>query len=150
MSASGIFPSDSWTVSQGSTAQGPIFVRYRSGDPSEGDKSLFNKLILVRWVYEPREGTGLPQTADMYAMDEFEDRILDASDEAGWWGSCVAVVTHDAVREWRFYAPDLDAFQREFSEALRDFGPYPLDLRAFDDPDWNGLAELRDSARKPT
>lgn len=78
-------------------------------------------------------------------MEEFEGAVLDASDEACWWGSCVAVVTHNGSREWRFYTPDVDGFQREFSEALRGLGPYPLDLQVFDDPGWNGFAEIRES-----
>ena len=88
----------------------------------------------------------MPKTEDRDLMEEFEERILDASDEARWWGSGVAVVTHNSVKEWRFYTPDPDAFQLEFSNALRGLGPYPLELQVFDDPDWNGFAEIRGSA----
>ncbi len=145
MTASGIFPSDNWAIAEGQTPKGPIIMRYRTGDPSPADRELFDKLILARWAYEPSEVPGLPPSELLGSMEEFEEAVLDASDEARWWGSCVAVITHNGAREWRFYTPDVDAFQKEFSEALRGLGPYPLDLQVFDDPDWNGFAEIRES-----
>ncbi|WP_073975894.1 DUF695 domain-containing protein [Erythrobacter donghaensis] len=143
MSSSGIFPSDQWTVASGKTESGLMIARFRSGEPSDADRELFGKLVLVRWPFEQREGSGLPTNQAMAAMDEFEDRILEASDADRWWGSGVAVITHEGTREWRFYTPDVDSFVQEFSAALRGLGPYPLELQAFDDPDWNGFAEIR-------
>jgi hypothetical protein len=143
VSGSGIFPSDEWTLASGETENGLMFTRFRSGQPSDADRELFNKLVLVRWSFECREGSGLPTNEAMAAMDEFEDRILEASDAEKWWGSGVAIVTRDGTREWRFYTPDVPSFLQEFSEALRGLGPYPLELQAFDDPDWDGFDEIR-------
>lgn len=143
MSGAGIFPSGQWTVASGETENGLMIARFRSGEPSDADRELFSKLVLVRWSFEQYESSGLPTNEAMAAMAEFEDRILEASDADGWWGSGVAVVTHGGTREWRFYTPDVASFQQEFSAALRGLGPYPLDLEAFDDPDWNGFAEIR-------
>ncbi|WP_299192138.1 DUF695 domain-containing protein [uncultured Erythrobacter sp.] len=143
MSKSGIFPTDDWTVAQGATLDGPIFMRYRTGEPTQADRERFDKLVIVRWAYNPDEMNGLPTSETTASMGEFEDPVLDASDDAGWWGSCVAIITHNGAREWRFYTPDVGAFQTEFSESLRGLGPYPLDLQVFDDPDWNGFAEVR-------
>ncbi|WP_459786898.1 DUF695 domain-containing protein [Alteriqipengyuania sp. 357] len=147
MSSSGIFPTDEWTVAQGKTSTGPLLARYRSGLPSTADRDLFAKLIMVRWAYEPSDTSGLPNSKDMAAMEEFEDRILEASDNDRWWGSCVAIITHDGRREWRFYTPDIASFQAEFSNALSGLGPYPLELQVYDDPEWAGLAEIRDGAQ---
>lgn len=80
-------------------------------------------------------------------MEKFEERILDASDRDAWWGSGVAIVTHDGAREWRFYTPDVGTFVQEFSQALSGMGPYPIELEAFEDPDWAGLQDLRHNAR---
>ncbi len=146
MSDSGIFPSDDWVLSEGQTEVGPIIVRVRSGEPSSADKALFTNLLVVRWAYEAGE-FGLPPRDVLESMVEFEDRILDASDGDRWWGSGVAVITHDGVREWRFYTPDVGAFQAEFSRALAGLGPYPLDLQVFEDPEWVGFSEIRDLAR---
>ena len=35
-------------------------------------------------------------------MDPFETAVLDAADEAKWWGVGVAVITRPGRREWRF------------------------------------------------
>lgn len=58
---------------------------------------------------------------------------------------CAAIFATSDTREWRFYTPDADAFQREFGEALRGLGHIPPDLQVFDDPDWKGFAEIRES-----
>ena len=145
MSASGIFPTDEWTVAQGNTPAGPIIMRYRTGDPSPADRELFNKFIIVRWAFESGETPGMPSPEDHQSMVEFEEPVMDASDEAETWGSCVSIVTHNETREWRFYTPDQETFMREFNEVLKGLGPYPLDLQVFDDPDWTGFAEIRES-----
>lgn len=145
MSASGIFPNDDWALAQGHTPEGTMILRFRTGNPSEADRELFNKLIMVRWAYDQQDTSGLPSSDVIDLMDEFEERVLDASDEARWSGSCVAVVAHNGVREWRFYTPDTSTFQTEFSKALGGMGPYPLDLQVFDDPDWTALGEIREN-----
>lgn len=142
MSGAGIFPSDQWTLVSGETEGSLMIARLRSGDPSDKNRALFGKLVLVRWSFERRESSDLPTNSAMAAMDEFEDRIIDMSDEEKWWGSCVAIVTRDGTREWRFYTPDVGSYMQEFSAAQRGLGPYSLELQAYDDPDWNGIAEI--------
>ena len=144
MSKSGIFPSDDWAVVEGETPTGPMFLRFRQGNPSEADRNLFNKLIIARWVFPPRDHTGLPNAELIEQMYQFETTIVDASDADGNWGSCVAVITHAGMRKWRFYTPDVDIFQHEFRECLRGLGPYPLRFEIFEDPEWNGLKQIRE------
>ena len=107
MSKSGIFPSDDWAVVEGETPTGPMFLRFRQSNPSESDRNLFNKLIIARWAFPPRDHTGLPSAELIEQMDQFETTIVDASDADGHWGSCVAVITHAGMRKWRFYTPTL-------------------------------------------
>ena len=147
MSNSGIFPTDEWALSEGETDKGPVFIRFRRGDPAVEDQQKFSTLIVVIWEYEPRDDSGLPTSATMDEMDEFEARILDASDADRDWGSCVAVITFNGAREWRFYTPDVEIFQNEFSNALSGLGPYPLQFDVLDDPEWLGLSDIRDNAR---
>lgn len=143
MSKTGIFPNDEWTIFAGEAEAGPIFVRCRSAQPSDADKELFSKLILIRWQYDPGDASGLPSPEDMATMEVFEERILDASESDASWGAGVAVITHNGVREWQFYTPDVSVFETQFNEALRDLGPYPLELQVFDDPEWNAFEEFR-------
>jgi len=141
----GIFPDDNWSVGQGETERGPIIIRVRGSEPNPADRALFTKLIFIRWEFEARDASGLPTSEEMAQMDQFEDRVLEESDRDPSWGSGVAVITHDGVREWRFYTPDTNLFQKRFSACLDGLGPYPLDLEVFDDPEWNGFYELLQS-----
>ena len=143
MSASGIFPTDEWTFGTGKVEAGPIFVRFRSGLPSDADVALFSTLVIIKWPFAPNE-LGLPDTEVLEAMGEFEETVLEASDEDKFWGTCVSIFTEPGFREWRFYTPDATQFSDQFSQALSGLGPYPLDIQAFDDPEWGGFHEIRD------
>ncbi len=124
-----------------------MLVRYRTGEPDPVEKAKFTHLVIVTWPFDLGDQSGLPTSETLDAMGEFELRILDASDQDAWWGSGVAIVTHDGTREWRFYTPDVATFVQEFSQALSGVGPYPIELQAFEDPDWTGFVEVRHAAR---
>jgi len=98
-------------------------------------------LVIVSWKYDPDANGGLPSSAVLAEMEAFETAVLDAS-EAGAWGHGVAVVTTAGVREWRFYTGGAQDFMLEFSHSLSGMGPFPIELTAYDDPDWNALREL--------
>jgi ferredoxin-NADP reductase len=57
-------------------------------------------------------------------------------------GVLVASITGAGVREWRFYSIGPDAFMDALNTALEQHPEYPLEFEAFEDPDWNALAEL--------
>jgi len=147
MSGTGIFPNDQWTLAAGHGDAGPMFVRYRPGEPDPVEKAKFTYMVIATWPFEPSNQSGLPTSETLDAMGEFEERILDTSDRDAWWGSLVAIMTHDGTREWRFYTPDVGTFVQEFNQALSGMGPYPIQLQAFKDPDWTGLVEVRHDAR---
>ena len=111
------------------------------------DRELFSTLVLTKWRFDPLANDGLPPSELLGRMDEFEDQILESL-ESAHWGAGVAVVTHNGCREWRFYTPDAQEFVQRFSESLAGFGPYPLELEAFQDPDWTALEELHSSAKQ--
>jgi len=144
--SSGIFPTDQWTFAQGHLGDNPVLVRYRQGNPAPADKELFSNLIMVSWVFEPADDSPFPTGEIAASMEEFEDRVLTQADDDAFWGSGVAVVTTPGRREWRFYTPDPQVFVENFSKALSGMGPYPIELEAFADPDWNALEELRNMA----
>ena len=144
MTAAGIFPTDEWTLVTGDTPDGPLHLRFRTDMPSEADRVLFKHVVLARWRYRPHpQHPGMPTGPDMSLMTEFEDLIIEASDTARSWGSAVAIVTHNGMREWRFYTPDVELFQQHFNEALAGYGPYPLEFEVFDDPEWLAFHEVK-------
>jgi Family of unknown function (DUF695) len=143
MSPSGIFPTVEWTFSQGLINGERVLARVRSGLPSAADVGLFKNLILVEWVFDPQGNGGLPTNETLDEMERFETAVLNASDEAGWCGTGVAVITWPDRREWRFYAPQVQDFLQQFSNSLAGLPVYPLKIEAFLDESWNGLREFQ-------
>jgi hypothetical protein len=74
-------------------------------------------------------------------MDAFEEAVTAAVQDSGA-GVLVASLTGAGVREWRFYTLGPDAFMDALNAGLESHPEYPLEFDAFEDPDWNALAEL--------
>lgn len=74
---------------------------------------------------------GLPAPADVPALQELEQHLVDA---AAAEGRLVAVMTLEGVREWMFYARSSD-----WADDVRGRG---LSVVVHEDPTWHGLQEL--------
>lgn len=122
---------------------GPFLSRYRNGMPSSADRALFSNLVIIRWQYADPNTGSLPDDDTLDQMTEFEDAVLEASDHEKYWGSGVAVLTENGIREWRFYTPDTSEFMDNFNRVLSEMDPFPLAFEAYDDPEWIALAELQ-------
>ncbi|HEX7930764.1 MAG TPA: DUF695 domain-containing protein [Sphingomicrobium sp.] len=147
MSESGIFPTDDWVMARGMGPNGPVLARYRSGIPASADRALFSNLVVIRWQYADANAGTLPDDDTLDEMAEFEDAVLDASDHEKYWGSGVAVLTENGMREWRFYTPDTSEFMSNLNRVLAEKEPFPLDFQVFDDPEWLALTELQQAPR---
>ena len=130
-------------MARGMGPNGPILARYRSGMPSSADKALFSNLVIIRWRYADENAGALPDDDTLDEMTEFEDAVLDTTDHEKYWGSGVAVLTENGVREWRFYTPDTSEFMENLNRVLTGKQAFPLDFQVFDDPEWLALAELQ-------
>lgn len=122
---------------------GPVLSRYRNDMPSSADRALFSNLVIIRWQYADPNTGSLPDDDTLDQMIEFEDAVLEASDHEKYWGSGVAVLTENGIREWRFYTPDTSEFMDNFNRVLSEMDPFPLVFEAYDDPEWLALAELQ-------
>lgn len=122
---------------------GPVLSRYRNDMPSSADRALFSNLVIIRWQYADPNTGSLPDDDTLDQMTEFEDAVLEASDHEKYWGSGVAVLTENGIREWRFYTPDTSEFMDNFNRVLSEMDPFPLAFEAYDDPEWLALAELQ-------
>lgn len=138
----GIYDNDNWTVAQGEVDDHPFIIRARSSLPSAVDREFFSHLILISWGYDANANNGFPPEQIQEDMDSFETALFDSFDENSAEGCGVAVVTTDGTRQWRFYAPDTEAFMEALNQALVGQPPYPIELEAYDDPEWGALAEL--------
>ena len=130
-------------MARGMGPNGPILARYRSGMPSSADKALFSNLVIIRWRYDDENAGPLPDDDTLDEMTEGEDVVLDSADHEKYWGSGVAVLTENGVREWRFYTPDTSEFMENLNRVLTGKQAFPLEFQVFDDAEWLALAELQ-------
>ena len=130
-------------MARGMGPNGLVLVRYRSGMPSSADKALFSNLVIIRWLYADENAGTLPDDDTLDEMAEFEDAVLNTADHEKYWGSGVAVLTENGVREWRFYTPDISEFMENLNRVLTGKPAFPLEFQVFDDPEWLALAELQ-------
>jgi len=138
----GPYPDETgWLVGQtDEDDDGGLIIRCRSRVPDAAARKGWEHLVIVGWTYEADE-TGMPLKAVDRQMDAFEEAVQPALQASGA-GVLVASITGAGVREWRFYSIGPDAFMDALNTALDKHPEYPLEFEAFEDPDWNALAEL--------
>lgn len=140
--AVGPFDDDLWTVGEAEAEDGvSMIVRFRSHLPSPAARADWPHLVQIGWSCETAGEDGMPDDVESGLQDAFEDALLASVDARGD-GVQVASLTGGGVREWRYYVRDPDAFFRTLNEALGSHPEYPLEFGVFEDPEWEGLAEL--------
>jgi hypothetical protein len=138
----GPYADDQWIVGHSDEDDdGPLIVRCRAHLPEPAARKAWEHLVLIGWSYEDADGTGLPPKAVDKQMDAFEEAVAASVQNSGA-GVLVASITGGGVREWRFYTLGPDAFMDALNTALETHPEYPLEFDAFEDPDWNALAEI--------
>ena len=134
-----MFESDDWVISTAATDAGNLIIRSRSEIPSPDLRADHKSLVIITWPFEGSPA-GMPDQETYDVMIGMEDALFDAlSDD---WGVEVASITGGGQKEWRFYTPDPDTFAARFSQSLASHPAYPIELAAFEDSDWQCLAEL--------
>ena len=136
------YSDDDWTLATIEGGEnGPSVARFRTRLPPRTEREAWVHLIIIGWAYEPRDDSGLPNPDDHERMCAFED-AMEATVEAQDAGTQAVSITGGGAREWRYYTRDTGKFLEAMNAALHGQPPYPLELDAFVDPEWDALAEL--------
>jgi hypothetical protein len=140
--AVGPFDDDLWTVGEAEAEDGvSMIVRFRSHLPAPAARADWPHLVQIGWSCETADEDGMPDDVESGLQDAFEDALLASVDARGD-GVQVASLTGGGVREWRYYSRDPEAFFQTLNDALSSHPEYPVEFGVFEDPDWEGLAEL--------
>ena len=140
--AIGPFDDDLWSVGEAEAPDGvSMIVRFRSHLPAPAAREAWRHLVQIGWSCESADDDGMPDDVESGLQDAFEDALLGQVDAQGH-GAQVASLTGGGVREWRYYTRDPEAFFGALNEALSSHPEYPLEFTVFEDPEWEGLAEL--------
>lgn len=132
---------ESWSIDEGETENGlPFTIRFREDLPDKNAIRKLKTLIVISWLYDSADGTGMPTEEVLNQMEDFENLIDEAIVEKGT-ARLMTVFTGEGVREWQFYTDDEEFFIRKFNEALEGKPVLPLDLEALEDENWEAYTD---------
>jgi hypothetical protein len=115
-------------------------IRYRTPVLQPNETGTFARCLRVLWPYAPEGSGAMPSAADSEQMKVFEDRLCYAL-EHDVHAALAAVLTFDGARQWVFYTSDVPTCGRRLAAMPQEAERYPIELDAFDDPEWDYLRE---------
>jgi hypothetical protein len=124
-----------WAIAQGETHDGqPMLLRIKQYEDAFPRARYEHRLNIV-WPVAAGSVDGMPDQADMDAMQVFENRLC-AAIEADSQATLGLVITGAGEREWVFYCRDAQEFMQRLSAMPHDGAPYPIRIEYERDPDW--------------
>src|SRR5215203_609338 len=132
---------ESWMQDEGELENGlPYTLRFREDLPDEKEIKKLATLVVISWLFDSADGTGMPTDEVLDQMEDFENLIDEALVEKGT-ARLMTVFTGEGVREWQFYTDDEEFFMRKFNEAMGGKPVLPLDIEAFEDENWDAYKD---------
>ena len=84
---------------------------------------------------EPDE-SGLPSDDEAEALNEFEDRLVNAVEPDNHSVLAIAMTT-GGVREWVFHTSDVKGFVDRLTKMPQNESRYPIEIHHQHDPEWH-------------
>ena len=130
-----------WVSEEGALENGlPFTIRFREDLPEKSELKRLNTLIVISWLFESLDGTGMPADEIEDQMEAFENLLDDALVDKGT-ARLVTVFTGEGLREWQFYTDDEEFFIRKFNEAMEGQPVLPLEIEALEDENWDSYKD---------
>jgi len=134
---------DTWSVATAEDDGKPLIFRIRNKPPSFASKKTFPHLLAVSWQYEPPNESGMPPEELADRMGQLED-VLEEAFEGACQAFLSVIATGNGVREWQWYARNLDDVMTLVNETLGELEPFPVAFSFQDDPDWTAYSRFLD------
>lgn len=125
---------DNWSLAEGQYEESVLVIRFRDCDLSSLRSKKFPKRFQVTWVYE-HNGSGMPSSKLSQEMAVFENRLVEALEESSQ-GVLAAVITTDGYRQWVYYSVNIKVFGGALTNIPQEEEPYPINIEASDDVNW--------------
>lgn len=125
-----------WTVaSKGLETDAPSFLRICQ-IPKDFARSNYPERIHIYWTMARPDHSGLPTPEESQMLQSFEDRLTRAvlPDKHA---VLVVTATSEGVREYLFYAKDVEGFMLRLQDMPHPHGRYPIELEQESDPGWS-------------
>jgi hypothetical protein len=128
---------ESWSLATAEDDGKPLLFRIRNQPPPFARKDQFPHLLAVSWSYEPADESGMPSDDEHARMNELEDLLVAALEDA-MQAFLTVIVTGNGVREWQWYARAPERAMELVNESLGELEPFPVEFSIQDDPEWSG------------
>lgn len=131
---------DTWSVGEAMLDDHPMLIRIRQNlRPMAGHPELPHRLRVV-WEYAPDNASGLPSPEIGEHMEQCENALVAVFEHDN-----TTVLTHvltcDGLRQWVFYASDIQLCADRLNEALPHDPPMPIELSVDSDATWTEYLE---------
>ncbi len=137
---------DRWILAQGEEEGRPILLRLRSETPPGIELGDYPILLNVYWGFKDPDNNGMPSDSTLAAMGDLE-KSLDELEYAGH-GFFTLSITGNQRKEWIWYIRDRSEFMRELNRVLGGHEPFPIELRAQQDSEWQAYKSLASQFQK--
>lgn len=126
---------DTWSVGDAMLDDLPMLIRIRQNlRPMAGHPELPHRLRVV-WEYPPDNASGLPSPEVGEQMERCETALV-AAFECDNAAILTHVLTCDGLRQWVFYASDVQECANRLNGALPHDPPMPIELSVDPDETW--------------
>jgi len=127
---------DKWVLAEGMLNDQPIYMRILSEIPSSIVRADYPENLIVTWQYEA-VCDGLPGDEDVARMNQMEDLLMSTLTTAHNQSHLLVVTTAGSTRQWLWKTRSAEDAVGMFGEALGGHPPFPIEISADDDPEWN-------------
>ncbi len=119
----------------------PVLYRIEDSVPDPEDRLSLPWLAVISWPYDGADDNGMPSAEDNLRMFQLQD-LIEEELEGHSTLRHVYSRTGNHLKELVYYLRDRDQFLLRFNEVMADQPRYPIELRFFEDEDWEDFGEL--------
>lgn len=119
----------------------PVIYRLDHGLPEPEERLSLPWLAVISWPYDGAEDNGMPSAEDNLRMFELEDLIEEQLEGPGSLRR-VYTRTGNHLKEMVYYLRSREQFLSRFNEVMSDKPRYPIEMRFFEDEEWQDFLEL--------
>lgn len=128
-------PEQEWLTATAKEDELTVIFRLLPEIPGGIVTAEFPARIEIIWTYQSPNESGMPGAKDQQTMNQFEERLLAAWQNAGI-GYLTMLITGNHICEWQWYLKEADEALLILNEAIADLPPLPIDIHSETDPDW--------------
>jgi hypothetical protein len=133
---------EKWVLVSAEVDDKPSLVRFRSDLNIWRWRIRLPMLFKITWPYGDDHESGMPETADLDRMAEFENEAIPKLQLAGI-GVLAVTTTYQGTRKWYVYAQGVEEFMTILDSVPEEGAPYPITLQKKLDPEWEYLRDIQ-------